>query len=125
MTDYEPSHSAYQAQVHGLVEAATRTLVAANAHGLKPWWRGTVRYETYGHRPELRVGFWFELRDEPFPAGVTIACYRLVAMSMTPEGQYHLVGYAESGYPKNGAAIPSIDFSMLGKEPASTTPAGS
>ena len=75
-----------------------------------------MRYATFGHRPELRVGFVFDLRDEPSPMGQLIGRYRLVGMSVAPEGYLSIVGYADSFSPANGAPVPAIDFSMLIKQ---------
>ena len=56
--------------VSELTREIVRTLATADADGIpKGWWRGNVRYHTFGHKPELRVGFVFELRDEPSPMG--------------------------------------------------------
>ena len=100
--------------VDSISKTIQRTLEATIADGVpKPWWRGNVRYETHGHKPELRIGFAFDLRDKPFPLGQIIGRYRIIGMAQAPEGYVSLVGYADDFQPVNGAPVPAIDFSML------------
>ena len=100
--------------VGSISQTLSRTLEAADADGVpKTWWRGNVRYQTCGRRPELCLGFVFDLRDEPFPMGKVVGRYRLVGMAQAPEGYVSLVGYADDFRPANGAQVPAVDFSML------------
>ena len=95
--------------VDSISKTIQRTLEAADADGVsKPWWRGHVRSETGACKPELRVGFVFDLRDQPSPMGQLIGRYRLVGMAQAPEGYVSLVGYADSFKPANGAPVPAI-----------------
>ena len=107
----------YREVLEGLVAAASKTLLLSDLKGPRPWWSGVVKYPTYGHRPELLVGGFFELRDHPYPAGQRIGRYRVVAMALTEEFDYFMLGIGarEDELPVNGAPMASIDFSMLVK----------
>ena len=117
MTDHLRDLAAYYDYCRAAQNVAARSLKCGDADGIpKGWWRGNVRYETHGHKPELRVGGVFNFRTKPRPMGDHIARYRLVLMAVSPEGYYSLVGYADSFLPANGAPIPEIDYSMLVKD---------
>ena len=104
----------YHKWMEELCIEAVRTLQAADADGNpKRWWRGNVRYETFGHKPELRVGGVFQLRSEPYPAGHEIGRYRIVAMARAPEGYTAIVTYEDDWLPANGSPIPMITLGML------------
>ena len=113
MTEEYRTPLAYENQFVDLVREGIHTLKLADDGGLKPWWTGIVKYQTNGHKPALEVGSVFDVRTRPYPMGEHIGTYMLVAMSLTPEHHYALVGYADPFRPRNGAPVPCVDFTML------------
>ena len=54
------------------------------------------------------MGFVFDLRSEPSPMGKHLGRYRLVAMSIAPEGYYAVVGYEDDWSPANNRPVPEV-----------------
>ena len=48
--------------------------------------------------------------------GQRIGRYRIVAMSVAPEGYLSVAAYADAFTPANGAPVPTVDFTMLVKD---------
>ena len=108
-------HRAYSGWVEQVGIEAARSLLAADrvAHHAVPWWQGDILSE-YGKR--LSVGATFNLSDGHALQPSIIGQYRVVAMSVAPEGYFRVVAHA---YTAVAAQIETISFDMLVK-PAKT-----
>ena len=108
-------HRAYAGWVQPVATEAARTLLAADRGGRHalPWWHGDVLSE---HGKRLNVGATFNLSDGHALQPSIIGQYRIVAMSVAPEGYYTVVAYANRAV---ASQLPTISFDMLVK-PAKT-----
>ena len=108
-------HRAYSGWTQPVAVEAARTLLATDrcSHHAVPWWQGDVLSE-YGKR--LNVGATFNLSDGHALQPAIIGQYRIVAMSVAPEGYYTVVAYANRSV---ASQLPTISLNMLVK-PAKT-----
>ena len=109
--EIERDHRAYSGWVQQVAVEAARSLLAADrvAHHPISWWQGDVLSE-YGKR--LSVGSSFNLSDGHANQPSVIGQYRIIAMSVAPEGYFTVVAHAWSAV---GTQIETISPNMLVK----------
>ena len=104
-------HRAYSGWVQPIAVEAARTLLAADrrSHRALSWWQADVLSE---HGKRLSVGATFNLSDgDPLQPSI-IGQYRVVAMSVAPEGYFTVVAHAHTAV---AAQVETISFDMLVK----------